>query len=576
MHERRDLFKLILGSVRDCAIECSLRDDQAFGKWFVKLYSENPQGLFISDGTHDGKVDLFYQDNKDGAKQYIVLNTKFTTRYNAPAPAQFYDEVTRFGHAFSNKSNRPGYLSYVRKDLKVRYSRLFRAYDSGEARLIFVTNHRCNTAQFLAIKNIGVELIHLEELIQYVLDDLEGAMPRTQPLTLSGISQILTSEPRDTTVPIHVVFARLDDFIDYMETDPLKLLFARNVRLSLGNTPVNQDILKTFTRSPEEFAYSNNGITMLGERIDPDLANRELRIVNPRIVNGAQTLHAISGCQSPSKKARIMVRIIEVEPPRPDDISRDAELRKALIGKIAVRTNFQNPIKKWDLVSNDDFQHDIARYFRKKSYFYERRKNEWLFRKGDLMPVGVRRGPYLRSLMQYIASYLWHKQGLGPAAAKGQLKELFEDPQYTIIRSTPVAIVHQIYLISQILRNTVKIMAPNHRTTENLRRAGDLTLFALHVKALKAHNIPWGAESFTHFLEAQLDGPGKEWFTLTKGLNLHIWSQYRIAATAHRRSRGKDLSLANYFSSESHLDRLLGKRTPGKVGKALKRLLRHM
>src|SRR5574340_90164 len=363
MHERRDLFKLMHDSVVDCAAERSLRNDQAFGLWFAKLYFGMQVDPYISDGTRDGKVDLFFEITSVGANQHIVINTKFTNKYDEPAPAKFYDEVTRFWQAIANKNNRPGYLKYVRADLRNHYRKIFRAYDLGTAQLMFVTNHRRTETQYQAIKNIGVTLIHLEELLQFVLDDLEGAMPRTNALTLSGVSYILTSERRDTTVPIHVVFARLIDFIDYMETDPFRLLFARNVRLWLGNTPVNHDIWKTFEEAPEEFAYSNNGITKLAERIAPNPARHELKIVNPRIVNGAQTLHSIISCNGSgsTKRARVMVRIIEVEPPRPDDLSHDAQSRKELIAKIAVRTNFQNPIKKWDLVSNDDFQHEIDR-----------------------------------------------------------------------------------------------------------------------------------------------------------------------------------------------------------------------
>ena len=62
------------------------------------------------------------------------------------------------------------------------------------------------------------------------------------------------------------------DFIEYMDNDPYDLMFARNVRVSLGNTPVNRAIKETFIDHPEQFAYSNNGLTLLCERATHDPA----------------------------------------------------------------------------------------------------------------------------------------------------------------------------------------------------------------------------------------------------------------------------------------------------------------
>jgi hypothetical protein len=72
-----------------------------------------------------------------------------------------------------------------------------------------------------------------------------------------------------------------------------------------------------------------------------------------------------------------MVRVIEIEPPRGDALDRKIQRRKEVIGKIAVRSNQQNPIKSWDLASNDDFQLELFRFFRNKGFFYERRDREW-------------------------------------------------------------------------------------------------------------------------------------------------------------------------------------------------------
>jgi len=67
-----------------------------------------------------------------------------------------------------------------------------------------------------------------------------------------------------------------------MEDDPFDLIFARNVRLWLGKTETNKEIQVTFKKSPKEFAYSNNGITILCKSHNFDPGKKELRLENPR------------------------------------------------------------------------------------------------------------------------------------------------------------------------------------------------------------------------------------------------------------------------------------------------------
>ena len=62
-----------------------------------------------------------------------------------------------------------------------------------------------------------------------------------------------------------------------------------------------------------------------------------------------------------------MVRIIEVPPSTNHDLPQQVEQRKAVIHKISIRSNLQNPIKRWNLVANDDFQNDLSRYFGEKT-----------------------------------------------------------------------------------------------------------------------------------------------------------------------------------------------------------------
>jgi hypothetical protein len=500
MYEQKQLFEFILDRVDDTGAENGLKSPQAFARWFAGMYFDNPQQFASADGSGDGKVDLFFQTSNGKAVEHCILNTKFTEKYNAAAPVAFYDEITRFWQAFANKANRDAYLSVVRTELKPKYRKLFDYYDNGNAQLYFVTNHRRNEQQYRAVKATDVQVFHLEEVLQFTLDYLEDAMPRTPSMVLTGINTVLSADKRDTEVPTSIVFAKLVDFLKYMADDPYDLLFARNVRLSLGNTPVNKEIRTTFRDNPTEFVFSNNGITMLCERHTHDPGKQEMKVENPRIVNGSQTLHSIRDVDSPSTTARVMVRIIEVPPLDANDFSAQAAKKRDIIGKISIRSNRQNPIKPWNLVSTDDFQHNLARYFRKKRLYYERRDREWSHRRTELRSQGISRGPNIKWLTQLISSYNWDKKQLGPVPAKARLGELFDGKSYELIKTTSPELAYQLYLLGTDLEDSIRELAKSKQYVEHFAWQAQFTLFSLCVKAFQSARVEFGRSDVTSFL----------------------------------------------------------------------------
>jgi hypothetical protein len=567
MYEQKQLFDFILDRIEDTASENGLKLPQAFGRWFASMYFDKPQNFSISDGSGDGKVDLFFQTSDGRNVEHFVLNTKFTEKYNAAAPVSFYDEINRFWQAFANKANRDSYLSVVRTELKPKYRKLFEYYDNGNAQLFFVTNHRRNERQFEAVKANGVRIFHLDELVQFTLDYLEDAMPRTPSMILTGVNTVLSADKRDTEIPTSIVFAKLIDFVKYMEGDPYDLLFARNVRLSLGNTPVNKEIRATFRDSPTEFVFSNNGITMLCEQHTHDPGKQEVKIENPRIVNGSQTLHSIRDVNNPSLTARVMVRIIEVPPLDPDDFSAQAAKKRDVIDKISIRSNRQNPIKPWNLVSTDDFQHDLARFFRKKRLYYERRDKEWAYRKTELKSLGISRGPDIKWLAQLISSYQWDNKLLGPVPAKARLGELFEGRSYDLIKKTKPELAYQLYLLGQVLENSVKQLAQSRRP---FAWQALFTLFSLCIRAFQAANTNFGEPDVTAFLECA--EPSHKWTSFCRqGIN-HIRGAYRGDARHYLDKAGQELTLANYFKASNYVSKILAKPVPQGMRKLAKQL----
>ncbi len=434
--DKSDLFEFMLDRIKDTQKKHLDGEPQPYARWFAELFFMSPRDIFVSDGSRDGQIDQFFTTHNGKTVLHHVLNTKFTKEFNKLAPPSFYQEIKYFWHAFENRSAREAYLEKaVKQELRPRYSQLFERYDSGSAELMFVTNHRCNDAHFEQVKDLRVKVFHLDDLIQCLVDDIDGAMPRTPSISLNGVHAVLSPDKADTEVATSIVFARLLDFIRYMQGDPFDLLFNRNVRvaISISRSNVNRSIRETFRTSPKEFAFSNNGITMLCEKQHYDPGQKVLTLENPRVVNGSQTLHSIRDVPNPSENARVMVRIIEIEPPRGDAIEEKIVRRKEIINKIAVRSNQQNPIKSWDLASNDDYQLELFRFFRSKGLFYERRDREWQLRSRELKSVNISYGTSIKWLTQLISSFHWEKPRLGPVVAK-KVADLFENTVYETIR----------------------------------------------------------------------------------------------------------------------------------------------
>ena len=206
---KNDLFQFMLERVQEVHKKHLDGEPQAFGRWFAELFYTNPRDLFVSDGSKDGKIDLFFATDNGKSVQHHVLNTKFTKEFNKIAPPAFYQEIKYFWQAFENHTARAAYLEKaVKSELRQKYKLLFERYDHGAAELMFVTNHRCNDAHYEQVKGIPVKVFHLDDLIQCLVDDIDGAMPRTPSISLNAIHALLPADRADTEVATSIVFAR--------------------------------------------------------------------------------------------------------------------------------------------------------------------------------------------------------------------------------------------------------------------------------------------------------------------------------------------------------------------------------
>jgi hypothetical protein len=157
--------------------------------------------------------------------------------------------------------------------------------------------------------------------------------------------------------------------------------FEDNIRLYLQQrSKVNRNIKATILGEDDDdgqrndqshyFFYFNNGITITCDRFSYPKKQRApiVDVENIQVVNGGQTLHALSEAfkEQPEKLegVELLCRLYETK-------------NKELSSRIAECTNSQNPVKSRDIRSIDMTQVKLEKEFKKLGLFYERKKNQF-------------------------------------------------------------------------------------------------------------------------------------------------------------------------------------------------------
>jgi hypothetical protein len=569
---RKDLFDKMIQSITVTANENDLHgaNHKALGIWFSELYFPNFKNCHVSDGRGDGKIDCITYFQKGKKIFHAVINSKYTETYDKLAPPAFYSEAVDFHNFFANKNNRSNAIGRVRQALRRHYEPLLEDYDENELELIFLTTCKKNDKYHDSCINRNLKFIHLDDLLMYFSEFMEGQKPvRIEPLLLSGISTVLSADPTESKVPTSIVFARIYDFVQYMRNDPQELLFARNVRLYLDGTETNNSILSTYETEPDEFVYSNNGITLLCNRFSHDPGHQELQISNPRVVNGSQTLHSIFKARKHDSTARVMVKIIQI-PTAANDIRFDIQKRKDIILKISLRTNSQNPIKRWDLVSNDDFQNSIFEYFFKRKIYYERRRNEWKTRREHFKEIKISYGIDTKQMMQLLSCYHFKSKDHGPAVAQGNLGSLFNEESYYKLSATKPLIAYQLYLLYGIQDAYLKSLYRRKRNP--LPKYYKYILFTLFLKDLKAQGV-LGKDSLSQSID---DGVFEEidFKKYNDTLIEYIEKTFVGLSKKYKKETGVDLSLSNFAKNNNMVSAVIDGYELKRNANVLKRLKR--
>jgi hypothetical protein len=215
---------------------------------------------------------------------------------------------------------------------------------------VFVTNLAANSdaeeyVKFAAAAGDQIDLWDLERLSPILLQvkKQEWFVPDKALLKLDPkMLYILGSNDAEPDLVMAAISAK--ELVKLAGISDTRI-FAQNVRLGLGKTRVNTELIVSI-REPKEhpkFLASHNGLTIVAKSIDYTKGN--ITIQNYSVSNGCQSLLSLYNNQSVlTNKLVLPVRIVKVG----DD--------RSLAASIAYKTNNQNPISLRDLSANDATQ----------------------------------------------------------------------------------------------------------------------------------------------------------------------------------------------------------------------------
>ena len=310
--------------------------------------------LCFMDRSFDGGIDAIwvYEDDSD-IPRIALIQSKHVQRINKN---DVIDAVGKISRTLSDLSSGRGKDYHLK--LRQRYEQLRSQYDTADFSIIV-----CTTAS---------PTPKLRDSIDTGLRDLTQLPYERSIYYGNQIEEAIEEidEPKQVVEEDALEFSRGDRWIEFgkdINGEPRGLvlnvsakvlhkmyaehhnqgLFAQNLRTFIRNKKVDDAISHTINRSPEDFWFKNNGLTIACEHFQ--MSGNRLKLFNFSVINGCQTMTRI-GLENIDQEFFVCCKVI-----READRERMAELAEA--------ANRQKPIQPRDLKSNDRLQQRMKREF---------------------------------------------------------------------------------------------------------------------------------------------------------------------------------------------------------------------
>lgn len=312
----------------------SLNDMEGYGRTFevfaiATLYKENYEDVinkYIVDGENDGKIDAIYYNDETAIIYQIKMSTISDDVY-AEMEKNFCDYSENYYLSTPNTSDLELFLN--NNWIKIR-----------DKEIIYKSISKNSTKK----ENILPKKIYIDFLKNKYLNKCDNmnclSIPRKSKGKGKGYNVAqLNKNMIFVFVKATELISSLDDIIKN-ESD-LEKLFFDNVRGYLGE---NSIMVETLEKEPQMFCFYNNGISILGDEIIEREYDVKIKIKNPKVINGQQTILNLYNQRNNNKidfgQVYIPIFIKKI----------DSEYKKV---KIAKYNNTQKKINAIDLLSLD-------------------------------------------------------------------------------------------------------------------------------------------------------------------------------------------------------------------------------
>src|SRR5579859_5284079 len=346
---------------------------QAFLAWYVEAEFGDVKWKFTDD-VHDSGIDAIVWHPEE-TPSVTIIQSKFTEGIGkGQLSDKAYREFKAVALAFRHGEDRfEDLVSNARSDLRPLYRKAFETlaaeknwFQKKKAFRLITSHTPRPNSEFDEIPR--EHFLYGDDILRLYGDFRQAQTPRARDFTLSVDDKLSYSQgPRGVTS--YLFSARVSDFRKYLETYDVARVLARNIRYDLGSR-VGQKIRKTYEEAPEDFWYFHNGLTIICD--DYVERNKEATIVGPSVVNGAQSLYAISASSNKKSTALVPVKVIVRGDAGSGAIEDDDWLQNVIRS-----VNSQNRVRESDLRSNEPEQVLLQSKFREFKVYYERKRGEW-------------------------------------------------------------------------------------------------------------------------------------------------------------------------------------------------------
>lgn len=450
---------------------------QAFIAWYIEAEFGDVKWDFTDD-VHDSGIDAVVW-NPEESPPVTIIQSKFTENVgkgklgkNAYAEFKSVIDAFRYGDERFEKL-----VAEARADLRRIYRKAYETLEKEDNWFQNKKAFRLITSRLARRKyqfgDIPADhFLHGDEILRLYSDFRQAQTPRARDLTLR-IEDKLSYGQGPRGVSSYLFSAQLSDFRKYLQQYDVPRLLARNIRYDLGSQ-VGEEIKKTYERYPHDFWYFHNGLTIICD--DFVERNKEATLVAPSVVNGAQTLYAISTSKNKSSPALVPVKVIV----RAEASSRALEDDQWL-QDIIRSVNSQNRVRRSDLRSNEPEQVLLQSKFRELRVYYERKRGEWRVVRNEPRYRNHERLSLVR--LGQILTATSTLDGAGVLTVKKGVDDVFDKPNYKKLfprRSVVARRFERIYLAYRIANFLENFGYRNSADRRKLRHGFWSTLWLVH------------------------------------------------------------------------------------------------